>query len=174
MNTETHSQLVLTLPTLLEYSLKNVYQCNHLSRNKACWVAWTNSQLTNLAHQCQGLYTGIRRFNHLPWQEREGGKKGWRRTITVYPQPYHYWRWACKYYPILLNPLHDAVLTHLPEAPTFTSGFAGAWARVAVSGKVLIYKADSGLVWWARWPEGLRSYWPREMQACGLWLGVTD
>lgn len=44
------------------------------------------------------------------------------------------------------------MLTHLPEAPTFTSGFAGAWARVAASGKVLIYKADSGLVWWARWP----------------------
>lgn len=39
------------------------------------------------------------------------------------------------------------MLTHLPEAPTFTSGFAGAWARVAASEKVLIYKADSGLVW---------------------------
>lgn len=66
------------------------------------------------------------------------------------------------------------MLTHLPEAPTFTSGFAGAWARVAASGKVLIYKADSGLVWWARWPEGLRSYWPEEMLACGPWRGVTD
>lgn len=63
------------------------------------------------------------------------------------------------------------MLTHLPEAPTFTSGFARAWARVAVSGKVLIYKADSGLVWWARWPEALRSYWPQEMQACGPWSG---
>lgn len=63
------------------------------------------------------------------------------------------------------------MLTHLPEAPTFTSGFARAWVRVAVSGKVLIYKADSGLVWWARWPEALRSYWSQEMQACGPWSG---
>lgn len=92
----------------------------------------------------------------------------------MYPQPYHYWRWACKYYPILLNPLHNVALTHLPEAPTFTSGFAGASARVAASGKVLIYKADSGLVWWARWPWGLRSYWPEETRALvvlgGGWL----
>lgn len=39
------------------------------------------------------------------------------------------------------------MLNHLPEAATFTSGFAGAWARVAVRGKVLIYAAESGLVW---------------------------
>lgn len=63
------------------------------------------------------------------------------------------------------------MLTHLPEAPTFTSGFAGAWARVAASGKVLIYKADSGLVWRARWPIGLRCFWPEEMRACGSWWG---
>lgn len=63
------------------------------------------------------------------------------------PQPYHHRQWACKYYPIVLNPLHNAALTHLPEAPTFTSGFAGASAGVAASAKVLIYKADSGLVW---------------------------
>lgn len=93
-------------------------------------------------------------------------------AITVYPEPYHYWQWACKYYPVLLNPLHDAMLTHLPEAPTFTSGFARAWAGVAESGKALIYKADSGLVRWARWPKGPRSHWPAEMMSCGPWRGV--
>lgn len=99
-------------------------------------------------------------------------KKGWWGAITVYPEPYHYWQWACKYYPVLLNPLHGAVLTHLPEAPTFTSGFAGAWAGVAESGKALIYKADSGLVRWARWPKGPRSDWPAEMLSCGPWRGI--
>lgn len=63
---------------------------------------------------------------------------------------------------ILLSVIHmrNAVLTHLPEAPTFTSGFARASAGVAASGNVLIYEADSGLAWWARWSEGPGSHWP--------------
>ena len=48
-----------------------------------------------------------------------------RRVITVYPHPNHYWRFVSKYYPILLNPLHNATLPHLPKAQTFTSGFTG-------------------------------------------------
>lgn len=94
----------------------------------------------------------IQRFNYLCWL---------RQNLAVYPQSSHPWQCACKYYPVFCNPAHNATLAHLPEAPTFTSGFAGAWARVAVRGKVLIYRAESGLVWWARWP------WPDTLQATG-------